>query len=115
MFSILTNTCSVSSSSLTNKLQNLIISKSKQQIKLLSTSQEISASRILSLDRLSVIPGARKTRKRVGRGVGSGLGKTSSHGHQFSRSTPRQFEGGQTSYWKRLPKSGFNNPKYVHI
>ena len=58
---------------------------------------------------MSVIPGARKKRKRVGRGVGSGMGKTASHGHQFSLSTPREFEGGQTTLWKRIPKSGFNN------
>ena len=57
---------------------------------------------------LNILPAQRK---RVGRGVGSGTGKTSSHGHQFSRSTPRQFEGGQTAFWKRMPKSGFHNIK----
>ena len=71
----------------------------------------ISINLIYANTGLSVIPGSRKTRKRVGRGVGSGMGKTSSHGHQFSRSTPRQFEGGQTAFWKRMPKSGFNNVK----
>jgi len=76
-----------------------------------ANSSATSAGRILSLDRMTVIPGARKKRKRVGRGVGSGRGKTSSHGHQRSLATPRQFEGGQTSFWKRMPKSGFNNPK----
>lgn len=75
-----------------------------------SRSDQIHANRILSLDRLTVIPGSRKKRKRVGRGVGSGRGKTSTYGHQFSASTPRQFEGGQTAFWKRMPKSGFKNP-----
>ena len=48
-------------------------------------------------------------RKRWGRGIGSNRGKTSGHGHQKSRSTPRAFEGGQTPLYKRLPKIGFNN------
>lgn len=50
-------------------------------------------------------------RRRWGRGVGSGRGKMSGHGHQFSRSTPMGFEGGQTPMYKRLPKIGFYNPK----
>ena len=50
-------------------------------------------------------------RRRWGRGVGSGRGKMSGHGHQKSRSTPRAFEGGQTPLYKRLPKIGFHNPK----
>ena len=48
-------------------------------------------------------------RKRWGRGIGSNRGKTSGHGHQKSRSTPRAFEGGQTPLYKRLPKIGFTN------
>lgn len=65
--------------------------------------------KILALNDLTYIAGSRKVRKRVGRGVGSGLGKTSGHGHQMSRSTPRAFEGGQTPLYKRLPKIGFTN------
>lgn len=55
------------------------------------------------------LAGKFKKKKRVGRGVGSGLGKTSGHGHQFSRSTPRGFEGGQKPLHKLLPKFGFTN------
>lgn len=56
-----------------------------------------------------------KQRKRVGRGAGSGLGKTSGKGHkgQKARSgggTRRGFEGGQTPLYRRLPKRGFKNP-----
>lgn len=56
-----------------------------------------------------------KNRKRVGRGAGSGLGKTSGKGHkgQKARSgggTRRGFEGGQTPLYRRLPKRGFKNP-----
>ena len=56
----------------------------------------------------------RVTRKRVGRGMGSGLGKTSGRGHkgQNSRSgggVRRGFEGGQTPLYRRLPKRGFTN------
>ena len=58
--------------------------------------------------------GARKKKKRVGRGPGSGLGKTSGRGHkgQGSRSggnVPPHFEGGQMPLNRRLPKRGFKN------
>lgn len=71
--------------------------------------------RQLSLDKLQAIPGARKERVRVGRGIGSGLGKTSGRGGkgQTARSgkgRPRGFEGGQTPLQRRLPKYGFKNP-----
>ncbi len=53
-------------------------------------------------------------RKRVGRGVGSGLGKTSGRGHKGQKARTgggvrRGFEGGQTPLYRRLPKRGFNN------
>lgn len=56
----------------------------------------------------------RKARTRVGRGTGSGLGKTSGRGHkgQNARSgggVRRGFEGGQTPMYRRLPKRGFKN------
>ncbi len=56
----------------------------------------------------------RQTRKRVGRGVGSGLGKTSGRGHKGQKARSgggvrRGFEGGQTPLYRRLPKRGFNN------
>ncbi len=62
--------------------------------------------------RAAYIP--RKKRKRVGRGPGSGSGKTCGRGHkgQQSRSgggTPLGFEGGQMPLYRRLPKRGFNN------
>ena len=58
--------------------------------------------------------GATQTRKRVGRGVGSGLGKTSGKGHkgQNARSgggVNPVFEGGQLPLYRRLPKRGFSN------
>jgi large subunit ribosomal protein L15 len=58
--------------------------------------------------------GAVKTRKRLGRGVGSGLGKTAGKGHkgQLARKSPdvgTYFEGGQTPLQRRIPKSGFTN------
>ena len=53
-------------------------------------------------------------RRRVGRGVGSGLGKTSGRGHKGQKARTgggvrRGFEGGQTPLYRRLPKRGFNN------
>jgi len=58
--------------------------------------------------------GAVKTRKRLGRGVGSGLGKTSGHGHKGqeqrkSKDVGPAFEGGQMPMQRRLPKIGFTN------
>ena len=54
------------------------------------------------------------TRRRVGRGIGSGLGKTSGKGHKGQKARSgggvrRGFEGGQTPLYRRLPKRGFNN------
>ena len=66
-------------------------------------------TRILSLNDLHNLPGAKKTRKRVGRGRGSGRGKLSGRGHQKARNKPRGYEGGQTPIYKRLPKIGFHN------
>ena len=54
------------------------------------------------------------TRRRVGRGMGSGLGKTSGRGHKGQKARTgggvrRGFEGGQTPLYRRLPKRGFTN------
>ena len=54
------------------------------------------------------------TRRRVGRGIGSGLGKTSGRGHKGQKARAgggvrRGFEGGQTPLYRRLPKRGFKN------
>lgn len=67
------------------------------------------------LSRLAPPPGSRKTKKRLGRGPGSGLGKTSGKGGkgQTARAGggPRRgFEGGQMPIQRRLPKRGFKNP-----
>jgi large subunit ribosomal protein L15 len=68
----------------------------------------------MKLHELSPAPGSKKSRTRVGRGLGSGLGKTSGKGHkgQNSRSgggTRPGFEGGQKPLYLRLPKRGFTN------
>lgn len=70
------------------------------------------------LHRLSPVPGSRRARKRVGRGPGSGLGKTAGRGHngQKSRSggtVPAWFEGGQMPLQRRIPKRGFKNRRRV--
>jgi large subunit ribosomal protein L15 len=71
-------------------------------------------SEIMRLNSLSPSPGAKKNAKRVGRGIGSGTGKTAGRGHkgQKSRSGGRVrpgFEGGQMPLQKRLPKYGFTS------
>jgi len=68
----------------------------------------------MDLSSLSPLPGSRKKAKRVGRGEGSGWGKTSGRGHkgQKSRSgggVSPGFEGGQMPLQRRLPKRGFTN------
>ena len=69
----------------------------------------------MDLSNLKPAPGSKKKRKRVGRGDGSGHGKTSCRGHkgQGARSggnTPPGFEGGQMPLQRRVPKRGFRNP-----
>lgn len=69
----------------------------------------------MDLSHLRPAAGAIKKRKRLGRGTGSGLGKTSGKGHKGrgSRSggnTPPGYEGGQMPLARRLPKRGFRNP-----
>lgn len=68
----------------------------------------------MELHNLKPTEGSTHSRKRLGRGVGSGLGKTSGKGHkgQNARSgggTRPGFEGGQTPWFKRIPKRGFTN------
>lgn len=68
------------------------------------------------LNTIKPAEGSTKDRKRVGRGIGSGLGKTAGRGHkgQKSRSggqTPIGFEGGQMPLQRRLPKFGFTSRK----
>jgi len=69
---------------------------------------------MLNLSNLSPQPGSRKNRKRVGRGPGSGHGKTATRGHKGYKSrsgssVPPGFEGGQMPLHRRLPKRGFTN------
>ena len=68
----------------------------------------------MKLNELKATEGARLTKKRIGRGLGSGNGKTSGKGQkgQNSRSgggVAIGFEGGQTPFFKRMPKRGFTN------
>ncbi len=69
---------------------------------------------LLTLGNVREKTGARHHRKTVGRGIGSGKGKTSGRGGkgQTARSGVRLngFEGGQTPIYRRMPKRGFNNP-----
>ncbi len=69
---------------------------------------------MLKLNNLSPEKGARRNNKRIGRGPGSGLGKTAGRGHKGARSRSGfsrkpGFEGGQMPLHRRLPKRGFTN------
>ena len=69
----------------------------------------------MRLNSLKPAPGAKKDRHRVGRGVGSGWGKTAGRGHKGQRARSGGFhkvgfEGGQMPLHRRLPKRGFNSP-----
>lgn len=66
----------------------------------------------MDLSRLHPAPGSTRPRKRVGRGPGSGLGKTAGRGHKGRKSrsgggTPAGYEGGQMPLQRRIPKRGF--------
>ena len=67
----------------------------------------------MKLNEVNDNPGATKNRKRVGRGIGSGIGKTSGRGHKGQKSRAgvsiNGFEGGQMPIHRRLPKRGFTN------
>ena len=63
---------------------------------------------------------ARPTRKRIGRGIGSGTGKTAGRGHNGARSRSGWssrigWEGGQMPLYRRLPKRGFNNKNFEKV
>ncbi|MBA4418548.1 MAG: 50S ribosomal protein L15 [Syntrophus sp. (in: bacteria)] len=69
----------------------------------------------MKLSDLKPCEGSRTTRKRVGRGTGSGLGTTAGYGNKGQRSTSggtkgKSFEGGQMPLTRRIPKRGFKNP-----
>lgn len=68
----------------------------------------------MKLEEIKSPPGANKSPKRVGRGIGSGHGKTSTRGHKGQKarsgaSIRRGFEGGQMPLQRRIPKRGFTN------
>jgi large subunit ribosomal protein L15 len=74
----------------------------------------------MKLDSMKAPKGSRRSRKRVGRGPGSGLGKTSARGHKGQRArtggkSKVGFEGGQMPMARRLPKRGFKNPFRVRF
>ena len=73
----------------------------------------------MRLNSLKAPDGSRPERKRVGRGIGSGLGKTGGRGHKGQKSRAggfhkTGFEGGQMPLQRRLPKVGFNSRKARH-
>lgn len=72
----------------------------------------------MNLSNLKPAEGSTKSRKRIGRGPGSGLGGTSTRGHKGAKSRSGYskkigFEGGQMPLQRRLPKFGFNSPNRV--
>lgn len=76
----------------------------------------------MKLNEIADNKGAHKARKRIGRGIGSGMGKTSTKGHKGQKARSgvaiKGFEGGQMPLFRRLPKRGFVNPfakRYVPV
>src|SRR5690606_41731532 len=72
----------------------------------------------MKLHELKPAPGSKFARKRVGRGIGSGLGKTSGRGQKGQKARSGGgvrigFEGGQNPLYRRLPKRGFNNERFA--
>jgi large subunit ribosomal protein L15 len=78
------------------------------------SANKAKASALMKLNEIRDNPGARKSRMRVGRGIGSGKGKTGGRGQKGQKSRSgvsiAGFEGGQMPLHMRLPKRGFNNP-----
>lgn len=73
----------------------------------------------MNLNTIKPARGAKTVRKRLGRGIGSGLGKTAGKGHKGQKARKGVsifgFEGGQTPLQRRLPKSGFISQKARHV
>ncbi len=74
----------------------------------------------MNIQDLRPAEGAKTSTKRVGRGIGSGMGKTSTRGHkgQWARSgggVRPNFEGGQMPMTRRIPKFGFNNKQFTSV
>lgn len=72
----------------------------------------------MKLNEITDNPGARKPKRRIGRGIGSGRGKTSGRGVKGQKARTgvsiKGFEGGQMPIHRRVPKRGFNNPSIRH-
>ena len=74
----------------------------------------------MRLNELSPAPGSKTNRRRVGRGIGSGLGKTGGRGHKGLKSrsggsVAPGFEGGQMPIYRRVPKFGFTSRKAQYV
>lgn len=71
----------------------------------------------MRLNEIADNPGARKKKARVGRGIGSGTGKTSTHGQKGQKARSgvaiKGFEGGQMPIYRRVPRRGFNSRNKV--
>ena len=72
----------------------------------------------MNITQITKLAGKQKSRKRVGRGRGSGLGKTCGRGHKGQNSRPSSGgrmlnEGGQMPTFRRIPKRGFSNAKFT--
>jgi large subunit ribosomal protein L15 len=80
----------------------------------------MKAKRTMDLSNLRPPKGAKHSKKRIGRGQGSGQGKTAGRGHKGAKSRSgfkhkRGFEGGQMPLHRRVPKRGFHNPFRVEF
>lgn len=81
----------------------------------MSKTTDSEATELKHLSNLHPAKGSNRPKKRLGRGPGSGLGKTSGKGHKGQKARKgggirAGFEGGQMPIWRRLPKRGFKNP-----
>ncbi len=85
----------------------------------MASNETTTEVRKIGLHNLHPAPGSHRNRKRLGRGPGSGTGKTSGKGHKGSKARAGhhgpgggkpQFEGGQMPMTRRIPKRGFTNP-----
>jgi large subunit ribosomal protein L15 len=101
----------------TTLLQRVSVTATLSTVAAPAASEKRQQVTFLRLNNLQDNAGAIKQKRRVGRGVGSGRGKTSTRGHkgQKARSGGNvhpSFEGGQTKFYKLLPKRGFNNTRH---
>jgi large subunit ribosomal protein L15 len=74
----------------------------------------------MNLNTLKPAAGSVKTKKRIGRGIGSGMGNTATRGHKGAKSrsgykTKKGFEGGQMPLQRRIPKFGFKSPNRIEL